>query len=440
MLSSGGLGRSQLDKTKPGPYIKFVILRLRLWAYLEPDMWSFVSDNYVTIVLFAALVSSVAWAIWIVRRNRHSKATFALSIVTSLITCLSLFLRFLFAGSLPGTVNAALTLFDYLLGLHTSPANTVAISAVACFLAAAVTVVIVVLIYRTGTHTIRNWDGPVTVTVNELAKANLDNDMLRLARAEFIRILARKTDPLASDIAVNWQRHIASPPDTPAWHIQARRLIELYIGEVDIPDSGWRDLHKVWVGAIYATVPPPSTKSALYVFVFERNPNDEEVARRVHACFPALADAVGATLYAIFPDEVDSPERSIDIDGLVLTVISNLTLLKYSLPLGTYARDLLRRFDIDTLGGTSATLRDTYVECHVAKDSTSDPIPVSTVLREWKADNTRRHLAITAEYGRGKSTAMLAFCVDWARAYLDGTALRDRVPLLIELRGHTVSG
>jgi hypothetical protein len=198
MLSSGGLGRSQLDKTKPGPYIKFVILRLRLWAYLEPDMWSFVSDNYVTIVLFAALVSSVAWAIWIVRRNRHSKATFALSIVTSLITCLSLFLRFLFAGSLPGTVNAALTLFDYLLGLHTSPANTVAISAVACFLAAAVTVVIVVLIYRTGTHTIRNWDGPVTVTVNELAKANLDNDMLRLARAEFIRILARKTDPLAS--------------------------------------------------------------------------------------------------------------------------------------------------------------------------------------------------------------------------------------------------
>ncbi len=54
-------------------------------------------------------------------------------------------------------------------------------------------------------------------------------------------------------------------------------------------------------------------------------------------------------------------------------------------------------------------------------------------------DGSRRQLAITGEYGEGKSTAMLEWCVDWARKFLVGQAMDERVPLLIELRGQSPS-
>jgi hypothetical protein len=47
--------------------------------------------------------------------------------------------------------------------------------------------------------------------------------------------------------------------------------------------------------------------------------------------------------------------------------------------LTTYARDLTRRFDKDVLGGTKATLRDTFVEAMSSrKDKRSaNPFPTS---------------------------------------------------------------
>jgi len=44
------------------------------------------------------------------------------------------------------------------------------------------------------------------------------------------------------------------------------------------------------------------------------------------------------------------------------------------------------------------------------------------------------HISLVGEYGQGKSTALLAFCANWAREWIKGR--RDaRIPLLIELRG-----
>ena len=67
--------------------------------------------------------------------------------------------------------------------------------------------------------------------------------------------------------------------------------------------------------------------------------------------------------------------------------------------------------------------------------ATPERRPLSPLIEEWLADNTRRQLAITGEFGQGKSTAMLRLCANWAKAYLQQGTSNGRVPLLIELRG-----
>ena len=115
--------------------------------------------------------------------------------------------------------------------------------------------------------------------------------------------------------------------------------------------------------------------------------------------------------------------------------MSQSQLLKSGLKLDNYVRDLLQRFNKDKLGGTNATLKETFVDPHVQRRGDSTRYPLSTVLAEWLVDSSRRQLAITAEYGRGKSTAMLKFCTDWAMRYVKTGGSEERIPLLIELRG-----
>jgi hypothetical protein len=84
----------------------------------------------------------------------------------------------------------------------------------------------------------------------------------------------------------------------------------------------------------------------------------------------------------------------------------------HGLRLASYARALIKRFDTEPLGGTTATLRDTFVQAHIRQRDKARREQLDAVLTTWLLDSSRRQLVITGEYGQGKSTAMLKFCVD----------------------------
>jgi hypothetical protein len=97
-------------------------------------------------------------------------------------------------------------------------------------------------IYKLARATIENWDGPITLTVNELAKREEDNNVALLALAEARRLIASKPDPLASDLAINWQQRQSDAPPAPRWNLLARDLFQTAFSEADIPENGWRDM------------------------------------------------------------------------------------------------------------------------------------------------------------------------------------------------------
>src|ERR1700733_13865683 len=68
-----------------------------------------------------------------------------------------------------------------------------------------------IFIHKIGRLTILRWDGPTTLIVNDLAKNENDNDVRLLALAEFKRLLARRPDPPASEVIVNWRQKLSDP-------------------------------------------------------------------------------------------------------------------------------------------------------------------------------------------------------------------------------------
>ncbi len=177
-------------------------------------------------------------------------------------------------------------------------------------------------------------------------------------------------------------------------------------------------------------------KVPLILFVFENPPSELDLKARLDVIQADGAIADKTKIYAVFRSNHDR-KRTVVIGKHTIEIFSFQTIMTSGLKLTQYARDLIRRFDSETLGGTKATLLDTFVEAHVHASNSKVRVPLSSVLSSWVTDTSRRHLAITGEYGQGKSTAMLDFCVSWARRYLSGDAINERVPLLIELRGQS---
>jgi hypothetical protein len=294
---------------------------------------------------------------------------------------------------------------------------------------------VIFICYKLGRLTILRWDGPTTLIVNDLAKNENDNDVRLLALAELKRLVARRADPPASEVVVNWRQRISDPPGTQPWHLFVRQIFSVAFSETEINDSGWRDQYWVWVGQIYISKQSATDATPLLLFLFENKPSSVDLDERISAYVNSGASIVGAKLYAIYYEDNNNSDVTSGHVGYDVVVLSQKQLLRMGLKLNNYVRDLLKRFNEDKLGGTNATLRDTFVEPHVQTRGDPARCSLSNVLSSWLEDSSRRQLAITAEYGRGKSTAMLKFCADWAMRYGWSNASEQRIPLLIELRG-----
>jgi hypothetical protein len=145
----------------------------------------------------------------------------------------------------------------------------------------------------------------------------------------------------------------------------------------------------------------------LLVFLFENDPSADELNDRIGKYVADGATVEGAKICAVYYGASDHIARDSGRTQYPIVIMSQSQLLKSGLKLDNYVRDLLQRFNKDKLGGTNATLKETFVDPHVQGRGDLTRYPLSTVLAEWLVDSSRRQLAITAEYGRGKSTAML---------------------------------
>jgi hypothetical protein len=209
------------------------------------------------------------------------------------------------------------------------------------------------VIYRFSVTAILTWDGPPTVLVNELAKLGKDNELLSLAKAEVVRLIQKQTDPIVSDAAVNWKQHIADAPSSPRWENFACELFLAAFTEAAIPENGWRDRAKLWVGEIFSNQ-TAATPNKMLLFVFEAEPSEGELQSRLSESLDSSGGVSNSILFAVYDSFNTCAGRKLNIGGREIELWSRRSLLNNSLRLSNYARDLIRRFDVDVLGGTSA--------------------------------------------------------------------------------------
>jgi len=394
-------------------------------------------SNLLTVLLLLALLLTVVYAVWLRYRMLVSKARFALAVVAAMVSCVAGLLAFL-SGPLPIQIlNAALSSVHSLASFSGAPVTIDGPNWLGMLIGFVATVAALFLIYKFAQSALITWEGPVTVNVNELAKYDQDNSISSLALSEIRRLLAREADPIASEIAVNWQQRQSEAPAAPPWHVLARQLFEAAFPEAIFSDSGWRGRLQVWIGEMYVAHQQPFATLPMVLLVFENEPDDVDLRKRLDVFAREGASPTESKVFAIFNEGRTSDERNVSCEGLMVEVWPRQALLKRGLNFTPYARDLIKRFNRDVLGGTTATLQDTFVDAHVMPPKSVERESLDKILIEWLEDRSRRHLAITGEYGQGKSTAMLAFCMKWAGRYLANAAIAERVPLLIELRGQS---
>ena len=262
---------------------------------------SWVLSNLTTVILLAVFLVILSYVLWLRFKMRVSKARFALAALAAMASCVAGLLAFL-SGPIPiQLINALLSAARAATGIASIPKMADEPSWLTMLLGSAAAMLALVLIYKFAVTAIKHWDGPVTVNVNELAKRDQDNSISLLALAEVQRLLAAKADPLASEVAINWQQRHSDAPSAPAWHLLARQLFESAFSEALFTGAGWRDRFQIWVGEIYLSQPRASDTVPLALFVFEDEPNDVKLAEHVNAYSADGASLVGSKIFELHP-------------------------------------------------------------------------------------------------------------------------------------------
>ncbi|MXS82489.1 NACHT domain-containing protein [Nitrosomonas oligotropha] len=378
------------------------------------------------VILLIAILTMVTALFWMRWRMRVSKGRFALTTVTTLSTILLAFLTTTSAG-IPSKVLSQFFKLDL---------NDTTLT----FITASLTVIVCFFIYRFAKTAVINWEAPQRVSEVKLAEEDSQNDIIRLAASQFKLLVQRQSDPIASEYAKSWDRRFSESPKSVETRLLLKDLFHACIRETNIPEEGWRDTGKFWVGEIYVGV--GNKLEPLIVLIFEETPTLKNVSERIKQLFEKESHNSDIHLYGLYFSEEDKEEISgaHEIEGIKISFLSSREMIFNSLDLKNYARALLKTFRTTQAGGTEATLANSFVELNVhSKGENSVSKPLSEVLNTWIQESSRRHLAITGEYGQGKSTAMLQYCCDWAERFLQENRINERVPLLIELRGRNPS-
>jgi hypothetical protein len=384
--------------------------------------------NYIFFIAYFVTTILFGLWVWFRRRATISKPRFALLAMGTIFACLTSLLHFMSSPLIVAILNSGAKLFNSQADLSSDDNIWPGLFATMA------TVTICFLIYRMTIATFTHWHGPTTSISLDLDERGLGTSVVALTRAELARIFAGDRDNNISDIAIYWRQQLSEPPTAPQWELFARELFINAFPEASIGEDCWHDRGNYWSGEISESIGFKARKCVL--FLFDKNVSDFEISTHVDCVenFPEIF--IDTKMFAIYKSDVDDDKILLESRCGYIEAWSSQALLMYGLKLSSYARDLVRRFDNDVLGGTDKTLRDTFVPTHVIGKNQCR-VSLRGILAAWAEDGSRRQLAITGEYGQGKSTAMLEWCADWARRFLAGGARGERVPLLIELRGQS---
>lgn len=356
-------------------------------------MPSWLFENLFSLMLLFGFFALLGFWLWLRYRMSVSKARFALTTVGTLGMCLISLLTFM-GGPLPLQIlNGLLSATKRATGFTWIPELPSAPGLIEMIFGFFATALAMFLIYRFSMRAIQTWDGPITVNVNDLAKHDQHNSLGALAQVEARRLLARQSDPIANDDAINWRQKQSEAPPSPPWHEFARNVFEAAYAEAIFDHTSWRDIGHVWVGKIYTR---GSETAPLLLFVLEEEPTVDILKARIESQLTNYKPGNEIKIFAIFK-EGSNAKKSHSIGGFEVEVLPIRYLLKEGLKPKQYARDLIKRYDTDTLGGTAVTLHGTFVPAHVHKPKTTDRQSLSDILSYWVHEPGRRHLVTGAK-------------------------------------------
>jgi hypothetical protein len=382
---------------------------------------------YFTGFFFLVTFGIFLWMKW---RMRASKGRFALSVVSSLMTCLFVGLASM-SSSLPVAITSRLSE-----KLGFGPIETTAPN----YVVLVITIFAIYFIYRFGRDAIMNWDVPPTVSEVDLAEKYLENNIAALSMEQLRLLFKGQADPVASDAIANWKEKLFEVPKPVETKDLLRDMLISALRELRLPNEGWRDEGKLWVGEILGLT-PEQTKPVI-AFVFNDRPDEKNIRKRISDLNLKEDKLVHFRFFALYlsTNENACQPEDLNISDCKVEVFSSRQMILRGLDLKNYAREIIATFENTRVGGTSATLKNSFVDLNVqTSKENSTPKPLNTAIDDWLMNTSNGHIAITGEYGQGKSTALMKHCADWARRFLKTGQIGERVPLLIELRGQSPS-
>jgi hypothetical protein len=386
--------------------------------------------NIIFIIAGLSVLLLLGLSLWMKWRMQASKGRFALTVVSSLFACFTFGLAAM-STSLPVIITSKISEKIGLGQIATAAPS---------YLVIILTLVIAYFIYKFGVNAIKNWDVSPRVSEIDLAERHLENSMAALSIEKLRLLLKGQRDPVASDAVENWKAKIAEAPKSIEVKDLLRDMLISAIREVRIPENGWRDDGRMWVGEKLG-LSNAETKMVL-ALVFDSLPSEQDIKARIDVLEEGFDKVNGFQIFALYSSsEKDlNSDETITISGCKVRILASRQMILMGLDLVSYAKELISNFENTRVGGTSATLGNSYVDLYVQipeKDSAIKPL--NEAIKGWLKKDSNCHLAITGEYGQGKSTALMKFCIDWAERFLKTGHIGERVPLLIELRGQSPS-
>ncbi len=392
-----------------------------------------------TLLLFILLFAGLAIFLWIWKR--HSKGRVALATISSMAALFFVFSTTISINPivLVGALLAGASIAEAVAQAQPNTIHIIVVGLVCAFIA--------FYIYRAGTKMVSSCDGPITQSVADLYDSGQQDRVLAIAVKELEYLYSRRPNPIVATGGAP-PLQLADPPSDRPWRLMAVDLLKLDNRDIEVSEQGWSDTAKAWIGR--RVEPLSGASKHVLIFADVVRPEASEVTGRIADLTdrdPAAATEVEVIVCVDEDSDYDSKE--IRDSGIVVRYISRGHLLLSSLDFGEYCRNLLRRFERDSVPGTSFALQDCYYPLKLyaavespggAQTEKGDAVDFDGAIDVWLARSDRQHLVIAGEYGQGKSTALLAMCARWARQYLENPIVpQQRIPLLIELRGRSPS-
>ena len=390
-------------------------------------------------IIFVVLVALILLFIWMKFRMKVSKGRFSMTVISAMVTC---FLCSLAAIKTPLTTFVLSIFFEqlsFVLNLMPIPFVIPTIEINTEYFVSFLAVIVMVLIYKFGVNAIKNWDAPPRVSEINLIEKNLENSLVYLGLETLKLLIKRQEDPVASDAVEKWKNKITSPPRPIETKDLLKDMLVSSIREIRISDDGWRDDGKMWVGERLGLT--NAEKKPVLALVFDMPPDEKHIECRIDMLEMKFDKLNCYDIYVLYfsSEKILIKDINLTVRNYSVTVLTSRKMIFDGLDLVGYAKELISNFENTYIGGTTATLANSYVDLYVQTPGEEKSVKINYAIKCWLEKKSNCHLAITGEYGQGKSTALMKLCVDWASRFLETGCIGERVPLLIELRGQSPS-